>query len=1780
MEELTSEKIQEQGTRSRERARIVPGALEEKLLQLKRTRSGHKGTLTRLIGDLQASMSGIIDPSKVRDKICSLNAAMENFKTSHDAYHVLLDNELDKKDSLDYFYHVKNNVYDMINVIEGRLDSDHELRPGATLPEVSPLDSVSNVGSCAKDESILSRSSHRSKVKSKISATSSSSSRLTIAAKRAGLEAKAASLKQLQDLEREELLLKQRKESVMLDSEIAAAKAEESVFSNAAISQGDLRLDLRNVASDVGPVYNDDQYKLTISKGHSMSQVFKGDKSHSLGNLVSQGARHLGGSQLLTRSATATATQKPDWSLPAPLPADPTEPRSRGRRFTWGEVETTRLAPATATQKPDWSLPAPLPADQNEPRSRGRQYTWDEVEPTRPVLATATRQNQDWSLPAPLPADPTEPRSRGRRYTSDEVEPEASPHEMVPEASFNDAILDLHQQQRRQNDFFMRIQQQQNDQLRMILEKQQQHTLASTLPQPEVPVFEGDPTSYCSFIRAFESLIEAKTENPSSRLYYLVQYTKGDVQELMKSCLLMPPWEGYQNAKKMLKSRYGHSHKIATACVKKIIEGPVIKANDSEALNKFAVSLTTCKNTLKELNLTNRIENSDTMQKLVCRLPYGLKLKWRNEADKISEEIEREIRIEDIAEFVEKEARAAAHPVFGDISEPRPKNDSSSKNSNRKSTKGFAVQAAPLGVEERSSGKEFTSSQESSFRPTCPLCNQKHWLSQCSQFKDMSLDDRQSFVKLKSLCINCLVSGHFARSCSKKSFCKVEGCSAKHSTFLHPRRPAPTIDANECLKQAQSAPVHPVQPSGDSIGAGTLASSSVGLAILPVKVRAKGQHTMVETYAFLDTGSNTTFCTERLQRQLRAEGVNTSLSLTTLERSESQRNCSLLGLEVFDLNENVLVDLPTVYSVPDLPVTQADVPRQEDIDKWDYLQGVQLPYIDAHVGLMIGCDVPLALQPLEVRKSEHGGPFATRTSLGWVVNGPLGEKKRPRHTANFVRGDEKLNKQFEAYCNMEFNDSAFSVNKAMSRDDIVALDVFQKSAHMVQGHYNIAVPWKSSYPNLPNNKAMAVRRLEFVKKRLVRDPVLAKKYSEFMSDLFEKGYAQTVPEEEIQRDDGAIWYLPHHNVIHQQKPDKTRVVFDCSAKYRGMSLNDCVYQGPDLTNSLLGILTRFRKEPIAFMADIEAMFFQVHVASKDINALRFLWYPKNDLTQEPIECQMLVHLFGGVWSPSCANFALRKTAEDNRHLYDEDVADTVLKNFYVDDCLKSVSTEDRAVRLAKDLRDMLRRGGFNLSKWISNSRKVLDSVPLPERAKGVKNLDLSKDHLPVERALGVGWDTETDKFVFKVSPKVKLSSVLTRRGLLSTLASLYDPLGFVAPVCMKAKCILQELSRRNLDWDEALPDDLGPRWQEWLESLPQLEDLSINRCFTPQDMGPVCKRELHHFSDASEFGYGSVSYLRSIDKKGKIHCAIVQAKSRLAPMKRMTIPRLELAAATLSSRLDRMLRYELDFVLGKSTFWTDSTCVLGYLNNHSKRYQTYVANRVSAILEVSEPSQWLFVDSKSNPADIASRGSSPDALSESELWWKGPDFLSQDESDWPAQPVGVKNMDSDAELKKEVSTCATMSSETFTLTDIFTKFSSWYKLKKSIAWLLRLRANLRDTVAKKRRNVETLSPTKNIQPLSVNEMNAAEVAIITYVQRQAFKESLSALDDRAAKGTLKAHPLYKLDPVIVNGLLCVGGRLKNAQVQDQAKHQVILPKKNHIVDLIIRHAPIGSAINN
>ena len=439
----------------------------------------------------------------------------------------------------------------------------------------------------------------------------------------------------------------------------------------------------------------------------------------------------------------------------------------------------------------------------------------------------------------------------------------------------------------------------------------------------------------------------------------------------------------------------------------------------------------------------------------------------------------------------------------------------------------------------------------------------------------------------------------------------------------------------------------------------------------------------------------------------------------------------------------------------------------------------------------------------------------------------------------------------------------------------------------------------------------------------------AKAYYDTVDTYIAKGCARKLsPTEIAAKEPKNTQYLLHYAVTNPNKPGKVRVVFDAAASYKGTSLNDQLVTGPDLLNSLVGLIMRFRLHAVTMIADIEAMFFQVRVIEKDQPSLRFLWRgPNRD--HPPDVYQMQAMIVSAKSSPTSANYCLKRTVIDNQNTSSEETTSTVLRDFYMDDLLKSLPSKDETAQLALQLTELLSKGGFRLTKFMSNSRYVLAQLPPKDilSSPGISQpFDLDLDSLPVERALGVLWNVEQDTLGIKVVPK---QLAPTKRGILKQISTIFDPLGLVAPFVLRAKLILQKLWRLGFDWDKAISGPLLDAWEAWKAELPLLVTLSVPRCYlidqpSAQYVGP----QIHVFADASEVAFGATAYWRFETQDHPYHCSFISRKTRLAPIKPPTIPRLELQAAVMVVRMSQTIQKELHVIPSHITYWTDSTTVL------------------------------------------------------------------------------------------------------------------------------------------------------------------------------------------------------------------------------------------------------------
>ena len=1021
-------------------------------------------------------------------------------------------------------------------------------------------------------------------------------------------------------------------------------------------------------------------------------------------------------------------------------------------------------------------------------------------------------------------------------------------------------------------------------------------------PVADIKKFGGDPLQFRKFVRQFNAKVVKNCETEDEKMNYLEQFTYGEANKVVSGYSHMIGEYAFKGAMKQLEERYGSSDIIASAFIQKALDWPSIKSNDAKSLDEFSLFLVECENAAYSIDALKILEYSENIKRLMCKLPFHLHDRWRNIVLRMKTNGQA-IRFSHFVEFVQGEAKKVNDFTYGTRAiTSKPTKDShdtdkgQGRNRNIRSTNAFATDVT-----------ETIKQSIDSSKTECSYCKTKtHKLENCTAILQVDHKQRYEHLKSQALCFGCLKKGHLTKLCRNRLTCKI--CHKKHPSILHDENRIQKSDSEK--KPAESGTCGVSNVVGQ-LGAGN--NPSCAMAIVPVKVKMRNKDKVIKTYAFFDTGSSVSFCTEAIMRQLGGSGKSMELCLNTMGNPYRLRSYALNGLQVCDMDMNSVIDMPTVYTKDEMPVSKAHIPTNEELSKWSHLSDIQFPDIVGNIGIMIGNNVPDAFTPFEVATGPPGSPHATRSRLGWIVWNCIRNDSNETTNAvvnrahieaiNELENGDNLDYLVQKSMNIDFPELLINDKRENSIEDDNFMEQVNKSIKFKDGHYHVDLPFRNQDVKLPCNISQGYQRLKGLKSKMLKNDKFKEDYIAFMNNIIDKQYAEKVPEDQLRQDDGRVWYITHHGVYHPKKPNKIRVVFDCSASYMGTSLNKLLLQGPDLANNLLGVLLRFRTEKVALIGDIESMFYQVKVPPKDRNFLRFLWWPDGNVDSKPEQYRMTVHIFGATSSPSVCNFALKRTADDNSQHCESGAAEVIKDNMYVDDCLVSTESEEKAITLVQDMRSMCVKGGFNLTKWVSSSREVMDSIPEEHRAKEMKQWNFEGEY-PAERALGVLWCIENDSFGFQIQVK---SQPPTKRGILSIVSSIYDPIGIVSPFVLLGRSLLQSLCLQGVKWDDEISSNDQKRWNDWLSQVKELQGIKVARCYKPEGFGKVVSTQIHCFSDASNQGYGVVMYIRLIDDKGNIHCSFLIGKSRVAPLKIVTVPRMELTAAARAVRLSNVV---------------------------------------------------------------------------------------------------------------------------------------------------------------------------------------------------------------------------------------------------------------------------------
>ena len=1208
-----------------------------------------------------------------------------------------------------------------------------------------------------------------------------------------------------------------------------------------------------------------------------------------------------------------------------------------------------------------------------------------------------------------------------------------------------------------------------------------------------------------------------------------------------------------------LEDRFGCPEMVEETLKKRISSFPKLTNKDQKQLFELADLVAEVESIMKNPRYAPVFayyNSSSGVNPIVAKLPHFLQEKWTTEANRYKS-------THDLcyppftvfSKFLHDVARVRNDPSFiyerTNESEPLQRNRPTARTP-QVSTKKTEMKTSPC-----------SSGAGASTVDTCPLHGTNHSLNMCRSFRTKPIAERKEFLKIHGLCFRCCSTQRHMRKdcqvCVKCSVCK----SDKHPSALHedtqesPTKPLEAHGGERCNTSVTTACTQVC---------GTSSHSSKSCAkIVLVRVYPRNRPHFVRTlYALIDDQSNRSLATSSFFDNFGEHSSTLEYVLSSC--SGKYRTCGRTANDyvIESIDQHCRLTLPELIECEYMPKNREEIPSPYIAEKFEHLrdiaQEIPEPRQDADIELLIGRDLISAHHVLDQRFNTEGLPYAQKLPLGWIIIGEtcLGKVHRPSticvfKTSILEDGRSTCFLPCESHITVGtlieplFVKTSADETPGLSIEDKRFLDIMNSEFKRDDsGKWTAPLPFRENRPPLLNNREQALKRAKTFDLSLKRDPTKRLHTLEFMQEMINNGHAELAPSLDPILEQ---WYLPLFAIYHPKKPDSIRVVFDSAAKFQGTSLNDILLKGPPLHNSLLGILLRFRTETIAVTVDVKQMFYNFHVHEPHRNYLRFIWHEENDLTKPLVDFRMTVHVFGNTASPAVATYGLRKCVEDK----DQDVIDFVNNNFYVDDGIISCDKVDTAVSLIKRTQDALQKEGrLRLHKIVSNSKAVLEKFNSEDLASNLKDLDLASDDLPMQRSLGLSWNITSDTIKFQISSE---SKPYTRRGVLSTINSIFDPIGFAAPVVIRGKLLLREMlsSSKTFDWDDPLPESLMIQWKEWITSLVDLQDLDIPRMYCGTSFKAASCREIHIFSDASKEAIGAVAYLKLLDNE-LCQTSFVLGKAKVAPASGHTIPRLELCAAVLAVELAETIRDQLHVSLQDMHFYTDSQVILGYITNETRRFYVYVSNRVAKIRHSSNPEQWHYVPTDQNPADLATRGIEASSLQKS-IWLNGPVLLKLDPP--PVETsLELINMDDDREVRPEVITLKTVTKQQAkTISQAFLKFSEW---KTLILGFCTLKRFIRKRASSKPEDDITILPSEG------------EHFIIREVQSDVYGQEIHSL--RTGKELPKDSTLLPLRPFLdQHGILRVGGRLNQCDVSISLKQPIIIPKGHHIATLLIRH---------
>ncbi|CAH2096333.1 unnamed protein product [Euphydryas editha] len=901
---------------------------------------------------------------------------------------------------------------------------------------------------------------------------------------------------------------------------------------------------------------------------------------------------------------------------------------------------------------------------------------------------------------------------------------------------------------------------------------------------------------------------------------------------------------------------------------------------------------------------------------------------------------------------------------------------------------------------------------------------------------------------------------------------------------------------------------------------------------------------MFTARALLDNGSQHSFISEKLFKRLNTKPIQSTIRISGVGTSTTQSNKSyeiIIRSKINDYSTKIRCYI-LQHITSSLPTTNIGnkfirIPKNIRLADPSF-------NISSAIDLLIGADLFWELLLNDNRIRLEKGPYLQNSKLGWLLCGPLytSQLKDSETDQGYCNFNQTLDDNLKRFWELENVSQSCNI---LTADERVCEDLFKNTTKRdINGRFSVRIPLKQSPDALGDSYNLAKNRFFALERKLERRPEYKRLYRDFINEYESLGHMTRVNKVEYPN-----FFLPHHGVFKEHSSTtKLRVVFDASATTTSSkSLNDIQYPGPALQNDIFSILLRFRRYKYVACADVEKMFRQVLV-QEDQRSLQYIVWRDNPTDPLGIY-QLNTVTYGTASAPYLSMRCIRQIAYD---CDDVITARVITEDLFVDDLVTGSDDHHELISICEKVSAVLRSGCFVLRKWIFNS----------ELAHAQATQQFNGEHTQ-NKTLGIGWYSESD-YLYYTTQIDDYNNIpkLTKRVMLSIISQIYDPLGLLSPTIIISKILLQKLWLSRLDWDTPVPHDIEIIWNKFVLFLKRLNELNIPRYVMS---GYTQYKELHIFTDASQSAYGACAYVRTYNHDSEIVVKLLCAKTKVAPLKSISIPRLELCGALIGARLYKKIIDVIRLTFSRVIFWTDSTIVIGWVKMSPHLLKPFVQNRVTELNELTGNSEWLHVSSENNPADILSRGLAFDSLINCELWWNGPSYL-QCHNNFDSLNNNIINLENLPDLKSNI----VHNFSSFDNLDFiqFNKYSSFTKLKRVWAYVLRFINNVRGGEANRYK-------TKQTGLLSVSELDEAQYTLIRFAQMQSFPRIYNnLLNKRSYTGNNKEFNRVTGLNVFLDDkkLIRVGGRLRNASNFDfNKKHPFLMCSRHWMSNLLVNH---------